>query len=203
MQDKVGRGRKQLVLLMVLFLSPVIIAIIMYNYVSVHGPAKTVNFGDLVAPARPLLDVNLKSVSGKTYKFSDMKNKWIMVYIGKAECDKTCSDVLFKMRQSRLYQKGEHRRIDRLYISVNGKPADSLKTVLKEHPGLEVVYGQTDVINSVIKQFELKNKAPAKEAQRLYIVDPLGNLMMSYDKGFDAVGLIKDMTRLLKISHIG
>ena len=203
MQDKVGRGRKQLVLLMLLFLAPVIIAIIMYNNLSEHGPAKTKNNGDLVVPARPLPDINLQSVSGKGFKFSDMKGKWIMVYIGDAECDKSCSDVLFKMRQSRLYQQGEHRRIDRLYISVNGKPAASLSTVLKEHPGLEVVYGKVDAINSVLQKFELKNKAPAKSAQRLYIVDPLGNLMMSYDKGFDAVGLIKDMTLLLKVSHIG
>lgn len=203
MQDKVGRGRKQLVLLMALFLAPVIIAIIMYNNLSKHGPAKTKNYGDLVVPARPLSDTKLQSVSGKVYKFSDMKGKWIMVYIGTAECDKTCSDVLFKMRQSRLYQQGEHKRIDRLYISVDGKPADSLQAALKEHAGLEVVYGKPDEIDLVVKQFELKNKAPAKSAQRLYIVDPLGNLMMSYEKDFDAVGLIKDMTLLLKVSHIG
>ena len=78
-----------------------------------------------------------------------------------------------------------------------------MQAALKEHAGLEVVYGKPDEIDLVVKQFELKNKAPAKSAQRLYIVDPLGNLMMSYEKDFDAVGLIKDMTLLLKVSHIG
>ena len=126
-----------------------------------------------------------------------------MVYIGRAGCDKTCADVLYKMRQSRLAQRGEHLRIKRLYISTEGKAKPSLLKVLKDHPGLEVVSGKTTEIDSVVEQFKLEGKATAKTANRLYLVDPFGNLMMSYEKDFDAKGLIKDMELLLKISRIG
>ncbi len=107
------------------------------------------------------------------------------------------------MRQSRLAQRGEHLRIKRLYISTSGKAKTSLLEILKDHPGLEVVSGTDKEIKSVLKQFELDNKAAAKSADRLYLVDPFGNLMMSYEKGIDATGLIKDMTLLLKVSRIG
>ena len=203
MQNKMGKGRKQLLMLMAFFASPIIVAIIMYNYALETGPKKTKNHGDLVVPARPLTDVILQSVSGKEYKFSDMRGKWIMVYLGDATCDESCKENLYKMRQSRLAQQGEHLRIKRLYISTKGKAKTSLLNVVKDHPGMEVVYGNTSAVNSVLKQFELKDKSAAASAMRLYLVDPLGNLMMSYEKGFDPKGLIKDITVLLKISRIG
>jgi len=203
MENKQGKGRKQLVLLVSFFVAPIIIAIIIYNNMPAGGPSETKNYGDLVVPAKPLLDVVLQTESGKDYKFSDMNKTWVLIYIGKSSCDKACADALYKMRQSRLAQRGEHLRIKRLYISTNGKEKASLKTVLKEHPGLEVVSGNTKNIELVLKQFELDNKAAAKSANRLYLVDPFGNLMMSYDNGFDAKGLIKDMTLLLKVSRIG
>ena len=203
MGNEQNKGRKQLILVIGFFVAPIIIAIIMYNLVPEGGPANTKNHGDLVVPARPLIDVELKTESDKIYKFSDMNKTWVMVYIGKAECDKTCADVLYKMRQSRLAQRGEHLRIKRLYISTNGKAKASLLKVLKKHPGLEIVHGELSVITNVLEQFKIENKDETKTAQRLYFVDPFGNLMMSYESDFDAKGLIKDMTLLLKVSRIG
>jgi len=198
-----NKGRQQLLLVIAFFVTPIIIAIIMYNTVPEGGPVQTKNHGDLVIPARPLKDVSLLSASGKEYKFSDMHKTWVMVYIGDAECKKECADVLYKMRQSRLAQRGEHLRIKRLYISTAGKAQQSLTSILKEHPGLEVVSGSNKNIKAVLEQFKLDNKTEAITAHRLYLVDPFGNLMMSYEKDFDAKGLIKDMTLLLKVSRIG
>lgn len=198
-----GKGRKQLILLIAFFVAPIIIAIIIYNTMPAGGPAKTKNAGDLVTPARPLTDVMLQSESGKDFKFSDLRKTWVMIYIGKAGCDENCAEALYKMRQSRLAQRGEHLRIKRLYISTTGQAQASLKRILKEHPGLEIVHGNSKSISSVIEQFTLKDKTSAESANRLYLVDPLGNLMMSYEQGFDAKGLIKDLTILLKISRIG
>ena len=203
MGNEQNKGRKQLILVIGFFVAPIIIAIIMYNLVPEGGPTNTKNHGDLVVPARPLIDVTLQYESGKEYKFSDMQKTWLMIYIGDAGCDKTCADVLYKMRQSRLAQRGEHLRIKRLYISTSGKAKASLLNVLKDHPGLDVVHGNSSAINNILKQYKLENKEGAKSAQRLYLVDPFGNLMMSYEKGFDAKGLIKDMTLLLKVSRIG
>jgi len=203
MENKKGKGRQQLILLIAFFVAPIIIAVIMYNNVPEGGPSKTKNFGDLVTPARPLTDATLKLESGENYKFSDMNKTWVMVYIGDAECDDVCADVLYKMRQSRLAQRGEHLRIKRLYISTSGKARGSLLKVLKGHPGLEIVHGEATAINSVLKQFKLENITAVKDANRLYLVDPFGNLMMSYEKEFDARGLIKDLIHLLKNSRIG
>jgi len=203
MESEKPRGRKQLLLLVAFFVAPIALAIIMYNTMPAGGPTKTKNYGDLVAPARPLTDVTLQTESGKDYKFSDMNKTWVMIYIGKADCDKTCADVLYKMRQSRLAQRGEHLRIKRLYISTSGKAKASLLKVLKDHPGLEVVSGSAADIKLVLNQFKLANKPAAKSADRLYLADPFGNLMISYESDFDPNGLITDVELFLKISRIG
>jgi len=203
MSNTINKGRRQLILLVAFFAAPILLAIIIYNTMPAGGPAKTKNNGDLITPARPLTDITLQTEAGNDFKFSDMKKSWIMIYIGTSECDKQCSDNLYKMRQSRLAQRGEHLRIKRLYISTTGKAKSSLLKVLKQHPGLEVVSGNSAAITAVLQQFELENKAKASNAKRLYLVDPLGNLMMSYEDGFDPVGLIEDITLLLKISRIG
>jgi hypothetical protein len=41
------------------------------------------------------------------------------------------------------------------------------------------------------------------EKNHLYIIDPLGNIFMYYEKDFDAKGLKKDIKKILKISRIG
>jgi len=40
-------------------------------------------------------------------------------------------------------------------------------------------------------------------AQRVYLIDPLGNLMMSYAPDAKPKGMLEDMKRLLRLSQIG
>jgi hypothetical protein len=40
-------------------------------------------------------------------------------------------------------------------------------------------------------------------AQRIYVIDPLGNVMMSYAPDAKLKGMLEDMKRLLRLSHIG
>ena len=41
------------------------------------------------------------------------------------------------------------------------------------------------------------------QAPRVYLIDPLGNLMMSYAADAKAKGMLEDMKRLLRLSSIG
>jgi hypothetical protein len=43
----------------------------------------------------------------------------------------------------------------------------------------------------------------AATGEMLFIIDPLGNLMMRHGPGADLKGVVKDMERLLKASRIG
>jgi surfeit locus 1 family protein len=198
-ESKSRSGRRSLILLAILFSVPLVLAYYMSRHLQESDSFKTKNYGDLIIPPRPLIDVDLKKYPSGVFRLSNLRGKWVMVYIGDASCDVACEKTLYKMRQSRLAQGEELKRINRLYISKNGKPVAPLEKILSAHPGMEVVYGNERDIESLTRQFRKGEKNDAA----LYLVDPLGNLMMSYPPGFDAKGLIKDLTHLLKASQIG
>lgn len=198
-----NKGQRSLLLLGVIFIGPMLLAYLLVNNMYSFGGFNTKNYGELIQPAKPLNDVTLVKTNGENFKLSELRKKWVMVYVGSASCDMKCSENLYKMRQSRLAQGGELKRVTRLYISINGKPAESLQAVLAEHQGLQVVHGDQASIQQVLDQFELSQQAVTDERVGMYIVDPLGNLVMRYETGFEAKGLIKDLSHLLKASYIG
>lgn len=198
-----NKGQRNLLLLAAIFIVPMILAYVLVNNMHNFSDFETKNHGELFNPARPIKDVALVKIDGQEFKISDLRSKWVMVYVGSANCDIKCSGNLYKMRQSRLAQGGELKRIKRLYISIDGKPANSLQSVLSEHQGLEVVYGSDKQVQQVLEQFDLTRQAVADETVGMFIVDPLGNLVMRYQTGFEAKGLVKDLSHLLKASYIG
>lgn len=198
-----NKGQRSLLILAAIFIGPMLLAYLLVINMHNFGEFNTRNHGELIKPAKPLEDVNLARINGESFKLSDLRKKWVMVYIGSASCDVKCSENLYKMRQSRLAQGGELRRVERLYISIDGKPEASLQAVLSEHQGLGVMYGSSTQIQQVLNQFELSQQAVSNGIVGMFIVDPLGNLVMRYQTGYEAKGLAKDLSLLLKASYIG
>jgi cytochrome oxidase Cu insertion factor (SCO1/SenC/PrrC family) len=198
-----ARSRRMILLIAALFLLPMVIAWWLVGSVDDWGSRATRNHGDLVRPARPLTDFSLQRQDGSKFGLEDMKHKWTIVYIGGDSCDQACADVLYKTRQSRLAQGKEMSRINRLFV-LNRIHLDQAEqtTIEESHPELIVVNGDSNQLAGFIRQFAIDGKDVA-HAGRIYIVDPLGNLMMSYEPGFEGTGLIKDLQRLLHVSQIG
>lgn len=198
-----ARSRKTIYLLAALFLTPMILAWIIFKSVDDWGPLATKNHGELIRPAKPLSDFTLERQDGGKFDLQDLKHKWTIVYIGNKTCDQTCADILYKTRQSRLAQGKEIDRVNRVFVlnQIHLSAAEK-STIAQSHPQLIVVNGNQQQLAGFIRQFAIDGKdVPA--AQRIYLVDPLGNLMMSYEPGFKGPDLIKDLERLLRISQIG
>ena len=161
-----------------LFLLPLALSFWMYYGVGWH-PAGRTNHGELLQPPRPLPNAQL------------FGGKWALVYIGAGGCDTACRQALLVMRQTRLSLNNEMTRVNRLFLAT-GVCCDR-EFLQREHPGLAVV-----PVPNVPAAF------PATErASSLYIVDPLGNLVMRYDTRRNPKGLLQDLKKLLKLSHIG
>jgi hypothetical protein len=68
----------------------------------------------------------------------------------------------------------------------------------REHPGLEVRDATVPGARPLIEQFPAQGRE-----HTLFVVDPLGNLIMSYDARENPRGLLQDLQKLLRLSHIG
>jgi peroxiredoxin len=166
-------------------------------------PAKTINTGELVTPARPLPPVALRSLDRQPVTLDAFRQKWLVVYFGPAECHAACQDNLYKMRQAVAAQGKEQHRIERLFVVTDVRGIEKLNAVLKEHPGLHVAVADPVARTILAEAFRLSAGSPLDGLHRVYVVDPLGNLMMSYATEAPAAGMRRDLARLLHVSKVG
>jgi hypothetical protein len=196
-------SRQALVLLGLLFMTPAFVAWVMHNS-SEEGwrPEGTTNRGMLVHPARPLIlpaDMLVAAVPANDY----LQGKWTLLYVGDADCDELCSNNLYKMRQVRIAQNENMKRIQTLYMVLGDELPGALHEMLeKDHAEMDVAIVPASQAGQFAPDF-LIDGVSMEGAERVYFVDPLGNLMMYYPADANPGGMLKDLKKLLKYSKIG
>ena len=196
-------SRQALVVLGLLFMAPAFVAWVMHNS-SEQGwrPEGLTNRGTLVHPARPLTmpaDMRHDDVSLNDF----LQGKWTLLYIGDADCNAVCQENLYKLRQIRIAQNENMNRVQTLFlVTVDSLPGDLDAFLEEEHPETAVVALTAAQAEQIAADFRI-NDVPMQGAERTYIIDPLGNLMMYYQADADARGMLLDLKKLLKVSKIG
>lgn len=194
MEDSRARGRRQLLIVAAVFLLPVLVAFAMY-YGKLWRPAGSASKGELIEPARPLTVAGLRHADGTPADARVFQDKWTLLYIGDGACDTDCRTALVFGRQSRLALNNEMTRVQRVFLAT-GHCCDSAYFGA-EQPGLIALDASSPEAQALLAQF------PGDRTRSLYIVDPLGNLMMRHDASHTTKGLLSDLKKLLKLSHIG
>ena len=207
-KDLRSKNLRMLAALAALFLLPLLLAFYMY-YGTGWRPLKRVNHGALIIPVRPLLVTSLKrepltdpdpnAPPPSAAEAQDPKlfhDKWSIVYIGEGNCDERCRQALYVMRQTRLSLNNEMSRVERIFLVTGNCCAKEF--LLHEHQGLIVADATSADGTKLLQEFPADGRPYS-----LFIVDPLGNLMMSYDSRQNPKGLLEDLQKLLRLSHIG
>jgi hypothetical protein len=192
-----ARNLRTLAVLAALFVLPLVIAFCVY-YGTVWRPAGRVNHGVLISPPRPLPQLSLSgpaSADGLSPR-TPWHGKWWLVYVGDGACDAACRRALTVMRQARLALNTDRTRVERLLLATGECCAREF--FASQHPGLRVVDATGSAAAPLLEAF------PAADREHtVFVVDPLGNLMMSYDARRDPRGLLEDLKKLLRLSQIG
>lgn len=166
-----------------MFVLPFVLAWVTYSHrYTFHGQT---NHGYLITP--PF------SVSAWMDPVSQAKTrgKWVMLYFYAHACDKECEQGLYEMRQIRTAMGGEQDRITRVILTYPAQATDPALTQLLKKPFLGT------------QHFVANPTADSLTSGVLYLVDPHGNVIMSYQPDTKPQGIFKDLQRLLKVSQIG
>jgi hypothetical protein len=191
-----ARNLRTLALLAGLFLLPLALAFCAY-YGSSWRPAGSVNHGRLISPPRPLPPATLPQLLPPAAAVAaPLRDKWTLVYIGAGDCDAHCRQGLAVMRDARLALNSDMTRVARVFLVTGGCCAREF--LASEHPGLLVLDADSAAAAPLLAAFP-----DTARADTLFVVDPLGNLMMSYDARRNSRGLLEDLQKLLRLSHIG
>ena len=190
MSENARKNRSSLWLIGALCVLPVVASYFAYY---VAPPRQHTNYGELMN-AEPLPDARMRLADGTAFELKQLRGKWILLMTDSANCGEDCRRKLFTLRQLRLTQGKEMERIERAWLISDEAPLP---------PGLTEDYRGTWVVRAGDSGLLKRLPAERSPAEHIYIVDPLGNIVMRYAPAAEPGRIIKDLTRLLKTSRIG
>lgn len=197
---KIRISRLKMILIASLFAVPMIGSWFLLQKVERGNLWGTTNKGNLVIPARPLEAFSLHLFNHTVYTLESMRGKWTLVYFTDSVCDEICKLNIYYMRQVWVALGKDMQRVQHLLVLEDESLLVQLNTFLKAYPQLSIGVGDKLQLQGLLKQFELDD--PNNNA-RIFLVDPLGNLMMRYSSELDPKDMLKDLKKLLKASQIG
>ena len=182
-------NRRTLLLLLVLMGAPIIASYALYFW---EVRPASVNYGELLE-VKPLTGNALNQSNNNIFRIRDLRGKWALISVDSGKCDEYCRKKLYYMRQVRLVQNAEKNRIERVWL------IDDAETPVTE---IATDFEGMWLINA--KDSGLLTQIPAKVSQHdhIYLIDPIGNLMMRFPKNPDPALMAKDIKRLLKVSQL-
>jgi cytochrome oxidase Cu insertion factor (SCO1/SenC/PrrC family) len=177
-------------LVLALTVAPVVASYLLYYF---WQPEGRVNYGQLIEPLA-LPDPSLELVDGKTFRLSQLRGKWLIVMWDSGGCDASCDRKLLYMRQLRLTQGKNTDRVERVWLVSD--EAALRPEVATQYEGTWIARARGAAL---IDLFPPQGSA----RDHIYLIDPLGNLMLRFPRNPDPKQMIKDLSRLLKASQIG
>ncbi|KIO48013.1 membrane protein [Nitrosospira sp. NpAV] len=182
-------NRRTLILLVILMAAPIIASYTLYFW---EVKPESINYGELLE-VKPLAGDGLNQSNNTIFRMRDLRGKWALISVDSGKCDEYCRKKLYYMRQVRLIQNTEKNRIERVWLIDD--PEIPAPEIASEFEG-------TWLVNA--KNSEILTQIPAKASRHdhIYLIDPIGNLMMRFPKNPDPALMAKDIKRLLKVSQL-
>ena len=184
------RARRTLALLVLVCAAPVVASYVAYYWLH---PTARINYGVLLQPG-PAPEITGQRPDGTPFRLSELRGRWVLLSADAARCDAHCERKLYATRQAVAIQGRERDRVVRLWLLSADAPPPPAE-ITAQHPGIIVVRGDS-------RQWDAL-PGPDGATGGLYLLDPLGNLVLRYPAEPDIRGLAKDLERLLRASRIG
>ena len=185
-------GRKILLGMAVIFVLPFTIAATLH-LLNVHPASHS--YGTLVNPPHALAFSILHDVQGKEMKPQQWLKIWSIVTVDSTGCAEPCQAQVHLLKQVQTSLDKDSKRVQRVLLAPTIK-ADTANALQKQYPDLVVLSGADVETIKLSTQFN-------GVAGSVYLVDPLGNLMMSYPADMNPKGMQTDLKKLLKNSWAG
>jgi cytochrome oxidase Cu insertion factor (SCO1/SenC/PrrC family) len=182
---RTARGRWILLAIFAVCAAPVILGTLAFYF---WQPAGRTNYGELL-PLAPLRVVGT-TADGAPFDFKSLAGQWVLVNVDMQPCDAACAEKLFFTRQTHVAQGAEAGRVERVWLTADPAAATGEKLA------------PTLVGARVVRPASADMLTPfgAAADKHVFLVDPLGNLMMRFPEKADPKRMIKDLQKLLRVN---
>ena len=196
------RSRMVFLLLVAMFAAPLALSWYLFNFTQVGRGSGNASHGQLVVPPRPLPGAPLYNITDRQ-EAGVLRVKWSLLYLLSGPCERACVDALDQMRQLRLAMGRHGDRVQRVLVVYGRFPPDMPAMAPQAYPGQSVMAGSAVDGDDPGRSFRLFDGDAPLRSGRMYLVDPMGNLMLAWPAGTDPGGIIADLRQLLRYSGAG
>jgi cytochrome oxidase Cu insertion factor (SCO1/SenC/PrrC family) len=180
--QRIRRNRLMLVGLFGMVLVPLLAAYLLYQSSRSTAPWATTNKGALMNPIVSVTDLGL--TAGESTVSMSASGTWWLVTVSDGACNGDCQQALHQLRQLHVLLGRDASRVKRALVELGATQPDT--SLLQEYAELSGFAGPVHVLVAGV-----------------YIVDPLGNVVLRYPYADAGKPVLDDLKQLLKVSHIG
>ena len=208
------RNKLKLSLILLMITLPLGLATLVFHYSDSFGSFGSTSAGALVNPVVDITELKLLDADGKPAYLGfdeltanvapkDYKPRpWQLLYFGGATCDEACQQRLYFLRQLHARLAADTDRVQRAYVLTGADAVDAATAawLQEQQPDLRVIHGDTATVSAALKRTAT---ADPLAAHYIYVMDPVGNIMLYFTPDHDAAAILKDLKKLLASSGLG
>lgn len=212
------KNKLKLTFLLLVAAVPISLATWVYGIRELEGVSSTTNNGELVVPVIDITRLDLRDDHGQpayvafeehvsNIEPGDYEPRaWQLLYLGTGECETQCEERLYFLRQMHKRLNAEAGRVERVYVHV----ADALTplpelthTLLREQQAdMKIMHATSAALQEALDASVPADIDPVG-LHYIYVVDPLGNVMMYFTPQNTPEEMLDDLDNLLDRSSIG
>ena len=198
------RSIQPLVWVLVVCLAPIAFALAAYYLPSLGlRPEEASNYGQLLDPQRPIPSaeaLDLRTEDGQRFDLASLRGQWVLATADEGACPESCVTKLFILRNSHASQGKNVERLSRVWFVTDDAPIP--QQILDAYKGTIILRADPEKLAAFLAPKATEPAADALAAP-MWIIDPIGNLMLEFPENADPVSVRKDISKLIYNSRIG
>ena len=201
--------RLALLIIAAMFLLPLLLAWLMYSGSLDFRPSLTRNLGTLVEPPVPVdwsVTAMLAGEANLPARFEQSKGvfseHWVILQPVPAVCNDSCLRKVSDLRQIHLAAGRQQLRIRLALLLEDSSPAGQAQSLLAIYPQFHLIRDPSGLLWGALGKIQQNLSTQAGPVKGVYMIDPLGNIMMYYAAGSDPNHIKQDLKRLLTWSKL-
>ena len=166
--------------------------------------------GSLIEPPIIAGEINLTRQDGSIYRLSEQRGKFVVIFFGYTHCPDICPATLTEFQKIKKGLKNRSDDVQFVFITVDPErdtPAELAAYLDYFDPafiGLTADRSELEPVWKAYGVYQLKQSANSAagylvdHSTRMYVVDPHGNLILTYPFGFETEKISVDLAYLVK-----
>ena len=187
------KKQNSLIILLIIFALPFIVSYYFLKTQTTNEKLETTNYGTFIEPLVQIQQFNLKLFDNTLLNSDGLKDKWSLIYITNSHCLETCSSDIHLLRQVHIALGKDINRVQRIFLTTYNEDISFFKNLTIEYPELLFSNASLNPLYEMLSQI-------SKKGNQIYLIDPGGNAILSYESNFNGGKLLKDLKKLLKFS---